>query len=126
MLFVAAFCATSVALTSSCDNDDWDEAYLQGRWVSTDEPGNEIYLNFGDRTGSYYLYQDGLLYSQVSFRWEVSHRKIIVRYFSGESDVWPFRQRGDNAIEVDFGSYWGYVPFYRYDDYDFWPGYIDY
>lgn len=137
MLAVAALCATSIVLNTSCDSDDWDESYLMGRWVSTDEPGNEIYLNFADGTGTYYTYQNGLLYSQVAFRWEVSHRKIVVRYAGGGSDVWPFRQRGNNAIEVDFGSYWGYVPFYRYDysggygydydyDYDYNYNFYDY
>lgn len=95
----------------SCDEDDWDEDYLIGSWVSTDSWGNEIYLDFYDGTGRYNEYQDLFPLDGETFRWEVSHRKIIVRYWNGDSSVWPFRTSGHDHMRVKIGHEW--IPFVR-------------
>ena len=101
----------------SCDEDDWDENYLEGQWVSTDEPGNEIYLMFSQypKRGTYYLYEDGYFSRGESFTWDVSNKKIWVTYSNGDIDKWYFRQYGNNSLEVDFGN--GRVPFVRTSSY---------
>lgn len=101
----------------SCDEDDWDEAYLEGQWVSTDEPGNEIYLVFNQypKRGTYYMYENGYFSHGESFAWDVANKKIWVTYNNGDIDKWYFRQYGNNRLEVDFGN--GRVPFVRTSSY---------